>query len=153
MYTQSVSVSCIVHSPPLPEPAVSNKTLVSQSPLPLISSRVCVTGHIIDPVPPIEKSRTSCPSGRFPPSFIHQVILITGLNKLYDCIVCSRRYICKATELQLLDLPSHIPHTREIFSQTFPSSGIWDMGLEFVCRPQRSQVSIRPRFAGQMVPP
>ena len=23
-----------------------------------------------------------CPSGRFPPSYIHQVIIITGLNKL-----------------------------------------------------------------------
>ena len=50
----------------------------------LMSSRVCVTGHIKDPVPLIEKSRTSCPSGRFSTSFIHQVILITGLNKLYD---------------------------------------------------------------------
>ena len=49
-------------------------------------SRVCVTGHIKDPVPFIEKSRASCPSGRFPPRFIHQVILITGLNKLYDCM-------------------------------------------------------------------
>ena len=29
----------------------------------------------------IEKSRASCPSGRFP-SFIHQVIVIPGLNKL-----------------------------------------------------------------------
>ena len=51
-----------------------------------MSSRVCVTGHIKDPVPLIEKSRTSCPGGRFPPSFIHQVIVITGLNKLYDCM-------------------------------------------------------------------
>ena len=50
-----------------------------------MSSRVCVAGHIKDPVPLIEKSRASCPSGRFPPSFIHQVIIITGLNKL-----CSR---------------------------------------------------------------
>ena len=51
-----------------------------------MSSRVCATGHIKDPVPLIEKSRASCPSGRFPPSFIHQIIIITGLNKLYDCI-------------------------------------------------------------------
>ena len=48
---------------------------------------VCPTGHIKDPVPLIEKSRALCPSGRFPPSFIHQVIIITGLNKLN---VCSR---------------------------------------------------------------
>ena len=31
----------------------------------------------------IENSRALCPGGRFPPSFIHQVIIITGL-KLYD---------------------------------------------------------------------
>ena len=52
-----------------------------------MSSRVCVTGHIKDHVPLIEKSRESCPGGRFPPSFIHQVI-ITGLNKSYN--LCSR---------------------------------------------------------------
>ena len=28
-------------------------------------SRVCVTGYIKDPVPLIEKSRSSCPGGRF----------------------------------------------------------------------------------------
>ena len=48
------------------------------------SSRVCVTGQIQDPVPLIQKSRAQCPSGRFPPSFFHQVI-ITGLNKLCGC--------------------------------------------------------------------
>ena len=31
-------------------------------------------------------SRASRPGGRFPPTFIHQVILITGLNKLYNCM-------------------------------------------------------------------
>ena len=45
------------------------------------------TGHIKDPMPLIETSRALCPDGRFPPSIIHQVIIITGLNKLY---VCSR---------------------------------------------------------------
>ena len=50
-----------------------------------MSSRICATGHIKDPVPLIETSRASCPSGRFPASFIHQVIIITGLNKVYDC--------------------------------------------------------------------
>ena len=54
-----------------------------------MSSRVCATGHLKDPVPFVEKSRASCPGGRFPPSFIHQVIIITGLNKSYT--VCSRR--------------------------------------------------------------
>ena len=55
-----------------------------------MSSRVCVTGHIKDPVPLIKKSRALCPSGGFPPSLIHQLIIITGLNKLYDCqTVCS----------------------------------------------------------------
>ena len=50
-----------------------------------MSSSVYATGHIKDPVPLI-KRRASCPGGRFPPSFIHQVIIITGLNKLYDCM-------------------------------------------------------------------
>ena len=49
-------------------------------------SRVCVTGHIKDPVPLIEKRRGFSPGGRFPPSFIHQVVIITRLNKLYDCM-------------------------------------------------------------------
>ena len=49
-----------------------------------MSSRVCVTGHITDPVPFLEKNRASCTGRRFPPSFIHQVNIITGLNKLYD---------------------------------------------------------------------
>ena len=33
-------------------------------------------------VPLIEKRRGLSPGGRFPPSFIHQVIIMTGLNKL-----------------------------------------------------------------------
>ena len=41
-----------------------------------------VSVHIKDPVPLIEKSRALCPGGRSLPSFIHQVIIITGLNKL-----------------------------------------------------------------------
>ena len=40
------------------------------------------SGHIQDPVPLIDKSRALFPGGRVPPSFIHQVIIITGLNKL-----------------------------------------------------------------------
>ena len=44
-----------------------------------MSSHVSATGHLKDPVPLIEKSRASCPSGRFP-LFIHQVI--TALIKL-----------------------------------------------------------------------
>ena len=47
---------------------------------------VYATGHIKDPVPLIEKRRGLSPGGRFPPSFIHQVIIITGLNKLYNCM-------------------------------------------------------------------
>ena len=50
-----------------------------------ISSLVYATGHIKDPVPLIAKRRGLSPGGRFPPSFIHQVIIITGLNKLYNC--------------------------------------------------------------------
>ena len=45
-----------------------------------MSSLIYATGHIRDPVPLIEKRRGLCPGGRFPPSFIHQVIIITGLN-------------------------------------------------------------------------
>ena len=48
-----------------------------------MSSRVCATGHVKDPVPLVKKSRASCPGGRSPSS-IHQVIIITGLNMLYD---------------------------------------------------------------------
>ena len=40
-----------------------------------------------------KRSRATCrkekglsPGGRFPPSFIHLVIIITGLNKLYSCM-------------------------------------------------------------------
>ena len=50
-----------------------------------MSSCVCRTGHIKDPVSLIEKSKTTFPGGRFPPGFIHQVLIITGLNKLFDC--------------------------------------------------------------------
>ena len=53
-------------------------------------SRVYATGHIKDPVPLIKKRRGLSPGGWFPPSFIHQVIIITGLNKLSYTIVCSR---------------------------------------------------------------
>ena len=53
-----------------------------------MSSLVYATGHIEDPVPPIEKRRGMSPCGRFPPSFIYQVIIITGLNKLYNNNYC-----------------------------------------------------------------
>ena len=51
-----------------------------------MSSLVYATGHIKDPVPLIEKRRGLSPGDRFPPSFIHQVIIITGLNKLCNCM-------------------------------------------------------------------
>ena len=51
-----------------------------------MSSLVSATGHIKDSVPLIEKRRGLSPSGRFPPSLLHQVIIITGLNKLYNCM-------------------------------------------------------------------
>ena len=51
-----------------------------------MSSLVYATGHIKDPVPLIAKRRGLSPGGRFPPSFIPQVIIITGLNKLYNCM-------------------------------------------------------------------
>ena len=51
-----------------------------------MSSLVYATEHIKDPVPLTAKRRGLSPGGRFPPSFIHQVIIITGLNKLYNCM-------------------------------------------------------------------
>ena len=45
-------------------------------------NRVCATGHVKDPMPVIKKRKGLSPGGRFPPSFVHQVIIITGLNKL-----------------------------------------------------------------------
>ena len=51
-----------------------------------MSSLVYATGHIKDLVPLIAKRRGLSPGGRVPPSFIHQVIIITGLNKLYNCM-------------------------------------------------------------------
>ena len=42
-----------------------------------LSSLVYATGNIKDPVPLIEKRRGLSPCGRFPPSFIHHVIIIT----------------------------------------------------------------------------
>ena len=51
-----------------------------------VSSRVCATGHMTDPVPQF-KSRALCPGGRFLPSFIHQVITITVTS---HTTVCSR---------------------------------------------------------------
>ena len=51
-----------------------------------MSSLVYATGHIKDPVPLIEKRMGLSPGGRFPPSFIHLVIFITGLNKLYKML-------------------------------------------------------------------
>ena len=55
---------------------------------------VSATGHIKDSVPLVKKSRASCPGGRFPPSFIHQVIIITALNKLYDYVLALKMTLC-----------------------------------------------------------
>ena len=57
-----------------------------------MSSLVYATGHIKDPVPLIEKRRGLSPGGRFPPSFIHQVTIITGLSKLYNCMFSPWRW-------------------------------------------------------------
>ena len=40
----------------------------------------------------IEKRRGLSPGGRFPPSFIHQVIIIAGLNTLYNCMFSPWRW-------------------------------------------------------------
>ena len=49
-----------------------------------MSSCVCATGHMKEPLPLIQQSMASCPDDRWPPSFIHQVIIITELNKFSD---------------------------------------------------------------------
>ena len=51
-----------------------------------MSNGVCATGHIKDPVPLIEKRRGLSPGGRFPPSFIHQVIIIAPLKLISGSI-------------------------------------------------------------------
>ena len=51
-----------------------------------MSSRARATGHIKDHLPLIEKRRGLSPGGRFPPGFIHRVIIIIRLNKIYDCM-------------------------------------------------------------------
>ena len=45
-----------------------------------MSSHVCAIGHIKDPVPLFKKSTALCPDGGFLLSFVHQVIVITGLT-------------------------------------------------------------------------
>ena len=57
-----------------------------------MSSLVYSTGPIHDPVPLIERRRGLSPGGRFPPSFIHQVIIMTGLNKLYNYMFSPLRW-------------------------------------------------------------
>ena len=57
-----------------------------------MSSLAYATGHIKDPVPLIAKRRGLSPRDRFPPSFIHQVIIITGLDKLYNCMFSPWRW-------------------------------------------------------------
>ena len=46
-----------------------------------VQPRLCDWAYIKDPVPLVGKRRGLSPGGRFPPSFIHQVIIITGLNR------------------------------------------------------------------------
>ena len=70
------------------------------------------TGHIKDPVPLIEKRRASCPGGRFRPSFIHQVIIITGVNKLGICLyVLAIKMVLDADRAENLHSNSKTPHT------------------------------------------
>ena len=64
---------------PLPHDCLSSLLLS------MALDRIDMSSHVYA-IRAIEKSRASCPGGRFPPSFIHQVIVITGLNKLYDCM-------------------------------------------------------------------
>ena len=49
-----------------------------------ISNRVCASGHIKDPAPLIKKGRALCPGRRFPPSFIHSRLIMTGLKMALD---------------------------------------------------------------------
>ena len=47
-----------------------------------VQPRLCDWAYEKDTVPLIKKRRGLSPGGRIPPRFIHQVIIITGLNKL-----------------------------------------------------------------------
>ena len=60
----------IYHDPPPPPPKWSTHGLESKGLG--MSSRVCATGHIKDPMPLLTNSRASCRGGRFPLSFIYQ---------------------------------------------------------------------------------
>ena len=51
-----------------------------------VQPRLCDRAYK-NPVPLIDKRRGLSPGGRFPPSFIHQVIIITELNKLIQSYV------------------------------------------------------------------
>ena len=85
-------------------------------------SRVCATGHIKDPMPLMEKSSVSCPCGRFPPSFIHQVIIITKLMT-DDCSRPEGDLRCQLTlELFLCPTPlfwSEVPIDRILKTRIF----------------------------------
>ena len=81
-----------------------------------MSSLVYATGHIKDPVPLIAKRRGLSPGGRFPPSFIHQVIIITGLNKLSNCMFIQTRHTVTSrlsrARGQSAPPPHQLPHSR-----------------------------------------
>ena len=47
-----------------------------------MSSRVCATGHIKDPVPLVEKSRALCPGGRHSHLYMTVVFLVLSLFRL-----------------------------------------------------------------------
>ena len=75
-----------------------------------MSSLVYATGHIKDPVPLIEKRRGLSPGGRFPPSFIHQVIMLNGL-KFYHVLAVKMALVAD-TALNLHSLTQVIIITR-----------------------------------------
>ena len=55
--------------------------------------------HTTDPVPLIEESRALCPGGSIPYSFIHQVIIITGLN-MTACVLALKKATGRKTSTQ-----------------------------------------------------
>ena len=76
-----------------------------------------------DPVPLIEKRRGLSPGGRFPPSFIHQVIIITGPNKLCDCMPSPWRWHQTPTGRKPPTQKNLYTVSRETWRFGWPTSG------------------------------
>ena len=89
-----------------------------------MSSRVCATGHIKDFMPPIEKSGALCPCFMFPPSCIHQVIIITGVctHLLYCFPLTVSPFVPTRVVLKYLPIFTFIFVSRDRLGPVYPMS-------------------------------